>query len=396
MKDGWKLATVGDVCTYRPQRNGCADLKAESEVTFLPMEDLKAGAPHTEPRQTRPLQAVAKGYTYFQDGDLLLAKITPCFQNGKLAIAQGLTNGVGFGSTEYIVLRPGGEVSPKYVYYFLSRQEFRDGGVARMGGAVGQQRVPVEYVLTQHLPLPPLPEQQRIVAILDEAFAAIEQARANTEKNLQNARELFESYLNQMLTEKAEGWVEKRLGDVCTISSSLIDPRAPEQQHLRHVGAGNMEAETGALHSLMTAQQEGLISAKFAFDETAVLYSKIRPYLKKVARPSFAGLCSADVYPLVPGEKVTRDFLFYLLLTTDFTEYAIRGSARAGMPKVNRPHLFDYRAWLPAVATQQIICERLDQVSTESQGLQACYRRKLAALDNLRKSLLHQAFNGEM
>lgn len=242
-----------------------------------------------------------------------------------------------------------------------------------------------------------LAEQHRIVAILDEAFESIATVKANTEKNLQNARVLFESQLQAVFTERGEGWVEKRLGDVCAIFSTLVDPRKEDFIDLIHVGAGNIQSQTGVFVDLKTAREEGLISGKFLFDETMVLYSKIRPYLMKAARPDFNGLCSADMYPLSPlHNQITRDYLFHLLLSKPFTDYAIRGSARAGMPKVNREHLFEFRAWLPSVKKQMEQSAILDALHDETQRLASLYQKKLTALDDLRKSLLHQAFSGAL
>lgn len=245
--------------------------------------------------------------------------------------------------------------------------------------------------------IPPLPEQQRIVAILDAAFDGIATAQANAEQNLQNARSLFESHLQSVFIQRGEGWVEKKLRDVCAITSTLVDPRKDEFLDLTHVGAGNIESQTGAFVELKTAREEGLISGKFLFDESMVLYSKIRPYLMKVARPSFNGLCSADMYPLAPiPNEITRDFLFHLLLSKPFTDYAIQGSARAGMPKVNREHLFEYRAWLPDVKRQAELAAKLDALHEETQRLESLFQRKLAALAELKQSLLHQAFSGAL
>lgn len=244
---------------------------------------------------------------------------------------------------------------------------------------------------------PSLAEQQRIVTLLDEAFDGIATARANAEQNLQNARALFESHLQSVYSQGGDDWIERRLGEVCAITSTLVDPRKPEFLDLTHVGAGNIESKTGAFVELKTARQEGLISGKFLFDESMVLYSKIRPYLMKVARPDFSGLCSADMYPLTPLPGVAnKDYLFHLLLSKHFTDYAIQGSARAGMPKVNREHLFEFRVSLPSVNKQREIASKLDELHEEAQRLESIYQRKLAALDALKKSLLHQAFSGEL
>ena len=239
--------------------------------------------------------------------------------------------------------------------------------------------------------------QQRIVGILDEAFAGIAIAKANAEKNLKNARAIYDSHLQAVFTQRGEGWKDKRLNEVCAITSVLVDPRRDEFLNLTHVGAGNIESKTGVFVDLKTAREEALISGKFRFDESMVLYSKIRPYLMKVARPDFRGLCSADMYPLtpLPGE-ITRDYLFHLLLSKGFTDYAIKGSARAGMPKVNREHLFEFRVWLPDVKKQKVLARKLDELHEQTQRLESLYQRKLTALDALKQSLLHQAFSGQL
>jgi type I restriction enzyme S subunit len=189
--------------------------------------------------------------------------------------------------------------------------------------------------------------------------------------------------------------LERKLSEVCAITSTLVDPRKQTFLDLTHVGAGNIESKTGALIDLKTAREERLISGKFLFDSSMVLYSKIRPYLMKVARPDFSGLCSADMYPLAPDSgKITRDFLYHLLLSKRFTDYAIQGSARARMPKVNREHLFEFKFWLPDLKRQEQLASSLDKLHEETQHLAQLYEHKLAALEALKTSLLHQAFHG--
>ena len=291
-------------------------------------------------------------------------------------------------------LVPGKGIDPKFLYYYLGSivdllNDLGTGATFKelSGGKLKEVTVPV----------PALPEQQRIVGLLDEAFEGIGTAKANAEKNLQNARALFESHLQSVFTQRGKGWVEKRFDEVCAITSTLVDPRKKEFLDLTHVGAGNIESKTGVFVDLKTAREEGLISGKFLFDESMVLYSKIRPYLMKVARPDFEGLCSADMYPLAPIPNVaTRDYLFHLLLSKHFTDYAIQGSARAGMPKVNREHLFEFRVWLPEVKKQKQLAANLDGLHEETQRLAHLYERKLAALEALKKSLLHQAFTGAL
>lgn len=209
----WPSKTLAEVCQIRPpraeaRRNG----NGKELVSFVPMEDLGINQKFLKPNQTKPLAEVAGSYTYFAEGDVLLAKITPCFENGKLGIAANLINGVGFGSSEYIVFRPNTVLDSQWLYYYLAREDFRVEGAARMGGAVGHKRVSKEFIESYQIPLPALPEQQRIVGILDKTFNAIAAAKANAEQNLQNARALFESQLQAVFTERGDRWVETTIG----------------------------------------------------------------------------------------------------------------------------------------------------------------------------------------
>ena len=294
------------------------------------------------------------------------------------------------------MLTPKNELNSKFLFHLMTSPAYKD-FIAALSDGANINNLKFDDLRQFVIPVPPLAEQQRIVALLDEAFDGIATAKANAEKNLQNARAIFESHLQSVFTQRGDGWTEKRLADVCAITSKLVDPRKPEFLDLTHVGAGNIESKTGAFVELKTAREERLISGKFLFDESMVLYSKIRPYLMKVARPDFNGLCSADMYPLapIPGEA-DKDYLFHLLLSKHFTDYAIEGSARAGMPKVNREHLFEFRVFVPSVSKQREIAAKFDDLHGETQRLESIYQQKRTALAELKKSLLDRAFNGDL
>ena len=234
MKKGWPTKTLAKVCQIKPPKSEAREkVSASSLVSFLPMEDMGIDVKFVQATQTKPLSAVVGSYTYFADGDVLLAKITPCFENGKLGIADGLKNGIGFGSSEYFVFRPDPTVSKEWLCYFLSRETFRVEGAARMTGAVGHKRVSKEFIEEYSIPVPPLAEQQRIVGLLDEAFEGLATAKANAEKNLQNARALFESHLQSVFTQRGPGWVETTLEK---ISTNLDSKRVPITKNVRTSG----------------------------------------------------------------------------------------------------------------------------------------------------------------
>lgn len=180
------------------------------------------------------------------------------------------------------------------------------------------------------------------------------------------------------------------LGDVCSIESTLVDPHDSEYKALVHVGGANIQSGSGELTSLQTAQEEGVKSGKFLFTPEDVLYNKIRPYLRKVARPDFSGLCSADMYPLRPETKIIdKSFLFYVLLSEEFTDYAIRVSNRAGMPKVNRKDLFAFRFMLPSMTVQRRIARHLDEATGWAQSIAEETRRLEENARQLSHSFLH-------
>lgn len=266
-----------------------------------------------------------------------------------------------------------------------------------LGKGTAQKNLDVPALRAIRVPVPSVAEQRRVIGVVEGITEHLARASVNTAKNLTNSQELFDSCLQHVFQKQGADWTERRMDSLCAITSALVDPRHPEYQDLLHVGAGNMESKTGELAGLQTAREEGLISGKFLFDDSMVLYSKIRPYLMKVARPDFAGLCSADVYPLAPLHGViTRDYLFYLLLSQTFTDYAIQGSARAGMPKVNREHLFAFTAWIPPIPQQKKFATQLDALHTETQRLVRTYEKKQGALDALRCSVLSRAFAAQL
>ena len=392
MKAGWQIKPIGEVCEVvngGTPKTGTKEYWGGQHQWITPAEMGKRNSPYIGETERTVTDAGLQNSSarMLPPYSVILSSRAPI---GHLVInTEPMTTNQGCKG-----LVPSDPLHFKFLYYYLSSivDLLND-----LGSGATFKELSGGKLKEVGIPFPSLPEQQRIVGILDNAFDGIATAKANAEQNLQNARALFESHLQSVFTQRGEGWVEKKLSDVCAITSTLVDPRKKEFLDLTHVGAGNIESQTGVFVDLKTAREEGLISGKFLFDETMVLYSKIRPYLMKVARPDFNGLCSADMYPLAPlPNEITRDYLFHLLLSKPFTDYAIQGSARAGMPKVNREHLFEYRAWLPDVKRQAELTAQLDALHEETQRLESLYQRKLAALDELKKSLLHQAFSGAL
>lgn len=144
----------------------------------------------------RPWASVKKGYTNFRDGDVLFAKITPCMENGKVALCEGLLRGLGAGSTEFHVIRPGQcALEGKYLLFYLLQRSVRSNARLVMKGAAGQLRVPLDFLLELPVPLPPLPEQRRIVAEIEKQFTRL----ASAIELISAVRKRLETYLNSAL-----------------------------------------------------------------------------------------------------------------------------------------------------------------------------------------------------
>ncbi len=182
--------------------------------------------------QTRRLGEVKKGYTPFQTNDVLFAKITPCMENGKMAVAPDLCNKLGFGSTEFHVLRAYRGIEPKFIYYFVSSKSFRFNAEHNMTGAVGQRRVPTPYLETCSVPIPPTNEQRRIVAKIEELFSELDKGI----ESLKTARELLKIYRPAILKHAFEGkltapWREENRDKLETVVQLLTRIQQERRAH---------------------------------------------------------------------------------------------------------------------------------------------------------------------
>jgi type I restriction enzyme S subunit len=216
MKKGWQTVPLGEVCALNPRLTSSETRASVTEVSFVPMSAVDEVTGIIARPELRPYNQVRKGYTPFRDNDVLFAKITPCMQNGKAAVATGLHNGLGFGSTEFHVLRSKGEVLPRWVFYFVRRPQFRAAAEASFTGTAGQQRVPASFLERTQIPVPPLPEQERIVGILDEADA-LRQRRAQADRR---TAEFIPALFHEMFGDPVinrKRWPAKKVEALCDL-----------------------------------------------------------------------------------------------------------------------------------------------------------------------------------
>ncbi len=241
------------------------------------------------------------------------------------------------------------------------------------------------------IPLPPLTEQWRIAAILEEA----DEIR-HTWRQVCNAYErLRRAVFDDMFGDLSKIPRTTNFSDIAHIQQSLVDPKTQEYKSKLHVGPEHIEGGAGIIDwsRVQSAEKDNVISGKNAFDDSVVIYSKIRPSLNKVAMPDREGICSADMYVVSPRSgKSNKYFIHALLMGRDFIRYAETVSNRANIPKLNRAEVEGYRFACPELEQQALFEKRMRVVDTEFRSSKDA--RQYA--DALFTALQHRAFRGEL
>ncbi len=403
----WDNLKLKEICEIKPVKKQVKDVLVEKDqVSFVPMDNLGIDKKYFKPTQKRALGSVYKGYTYFGDNDVLLAKITPCFENGKLGIAKKLINGIGFGSSEFLVFRSKENLFPEYLYYFLSRASFRENGTRFMTGAVGHKRIPLDFIENINIPLPPLEEQKGIVAILDETFAGIDKAIENTEKNLANAKELFESYLNNIFTQKGDGWVETTLGECIDLLTGYAFKSQEYTEDLRGIkllrGDNILQGYFRWSGVKKWPEEKKYEFEKFLLQENDVVLAMDRTWVK--AGLKYAKI-TQDLLPCLLVQRVARlrakpilneNFLCHQISSKLFTDYVLSIQTGLGVPHISGKQIQAFSFRIPDYKTQKYLADHLDEILKDVQRLDAFYQQKLTALKELKQSLLQKAFAGEL
>ena len=259
-------------------------------------------------------------------------------------------------------------------------------------------------VKAQRIGFPDLSEQKRIVAILDEAFEGIGTAIANTEKNLANARELFEGYLTSIFTERGEGWVERRLGDIAETQYGLSEKMNEDRLGYKIFRMGEVQGgrltDTGEMKCADITQEEFL---KYKLHPGDVLFNRTNSYelVGKTGIFNIVGdYCFASYLVKVQADRsaITPEFLNYFMNSSVFQESVKQKASRSiNQANINATILSKELILLPRTVSDQVgIVRKLDDFSSETQRLRSIYQAKLACLAGLKQAILHKAFAGEL
>jgi type I restriction enzyme S subunit len=367
--NGWPVKTLGDALvrteTVNPQERPNSEFEYV-DVSSVSNESFEV----TDTQRLKGKDAPSRARRMIRANDVLFATIRPTLR--RIAVVPERLDGQ-VCSTGYFVMRPKPDLDSRFLFYSLFTNTFMDQMEALQTGA-SYPAVNDSQVRAQLVPVPPLPEQRRIVGILDEAFAGIATAKANAEKNLRNARELFESHLHSEHEERA------LLGELVDIKTGKLDANA---------------AVEGGEYPFFTCSREIFAIDKYAFDCEAILLAgnnAVGDFNVKHYKGKFNAYQRTYVITVNASKRVLYRFLYFQMLKS-LKQFKSQ-SVGTGTKFLKMGMITGLEIALPSVEEQKRIVDTMDAVRVEAERLASLYQQKLSALDGLKKSLLHQAFSG--
>lgn len=400
MKAGWRVKNLGDVCNLigggTPSKDN-ADFYT-GNIPWATVRDMRSDViTDTEHKITEA--AIKNSSTnIIPSGSVIIATRVGlgkvCLLNQDTAINQDLRG---------IFPKDEAKLSTRFLFWWL--KSVADVIVAEGTGAT-VQGVKLPFVKSLQIPLPPLPEQQRIVAILDEAFAAIAAARANAEQNSQNARALFESYLQSVFSQRGEGWVETTIGNQVDFLAGFAfksTQYTESKDGIRLIRGDNIvqgQLRWDGVKYLPRASAENY--SQFYFEENDIVLAMDRPWV--AAGLKVACITNNDL-PALQVQRTARlrvkpnihwKYLFHMIRSSKFVTYLLDGQTGLGVPHISGKQILSFEFAMPPLNQQQLIVQKLDALDDKTQRLESLYQRKIAALDELKQSLLQQAFSGQL
>ena len=394
MKKGWQTKTLGEICDIerggspRPIQNFITT--DTNGINWIKIGDATASGKYIYKTEEKIKPDGVKRSRMVYEGDFILSnsmsfgrpyimKTTGCIHDGWLVLHQP-------------------KVDPDYLYHVLG-SDLVFSQFDRLAAGSTVRNLNIGLAKSVEIPIPPLAEQQRIVGILDEAFEGIATAKANAEKNLQNARAIFESHLQSVFAQRGPGWAEKKLGKLSKISYGYTESACAEQvgpKFLRITDIQDNCVDWAIVPYCPIAasdfQKYKLAEGDIVFARTGATTGK--SYL--ITAPPDAVFASYLIRVQLYAKELLPPFLFFYFQTQSYWENIKSGSSGSAQGGFNATKLGELVIPYPKLMQQQIIIAKLNELTEETQRLGSIYQQKLAALEALKKSLLNQAFTGEL
>jgi type I restriction enzyme S subunit len=399
MKKGWQTKTLGEICDI--ERGGSPRpiqhfiTTDPNGINWIKIGDATASGKYIYKTEEKIKPEGVKRSRMVYEGDFILSnsmsfgrpyimKTTGCIHDGWLVLHQP-------------------KVDSDYLYYALSSDLVFD-QFDRLAAGSTVRNLNIGLAKSVEIPVPPLPEQQRIVGLLDEAFEGLATAKANAEKNLLNARAIFESHLQSVFTQRGPGWVDRTLGAEIDLLAGFAFKSAQytiDEDDIRLLRGDNIIQGCLRWDDVKRWPADDIGDyERYQLEEGDVVLAMDRPWVK--AGLKHATISSDDLPCLLVqrtarlrgGANLDNRFLKLLIGSEAFTSHILGVQTGIGVPHISGQQIKDFEFARPPLAEQRRIADNLDSLHEQTQRLAAIYSRKHAALEALKKSLLHQAFTG--
>jgi type I restriction enzyme, S subunit len=392
----YRTARFGDICEINPKMPKSIDDRATA--SFLPMAAVSEEG-RISFEEERPVAAVKKGYTYFERGDVLVAKITPCFENGKASRTSSLSKPFGFGSTEFHVLRAANDILPDFLFYKIWSSSFRELGAQNMTGSAGQKRVPVDFLKRLEIRLPSFDEQRRIATILDKA----DSLRSRRRHALNLFEELMQSaFLEMFGTSQKETAVSKAISlqEFADIQVGFAFKSADYTEvhdSVRLCRGANVLPNRIDWSDLAKWPNERMDEfLDFQLQEGDIVIAMDRPWISsgfKVARVSAKDLPALLVQRVARVRPKSRDdgeFLFALIRSPAFTSHF--RPTETTVPHISPTEIRSFVLHPPKVSERRSFADFTRRIRHSTSFAMAAYKNS----DTLFSSLQSRAFSGQL
>lgn len=417
---GWALYRMRQICEINPSKTETSGLDPSLEVSFLPMEKLGENGILTLD-VTKQLGEVRQGFTYFRDCDVVFAKITPSFENGKVAICRNLQNGIGFGTTELHVLRPRRILcEPSYIFYVVSSSGFRQLGIASMQGVAGQQRVTEQFLANFPVLLPSLPEQRAIADFLDRETAKIDALIARKQRLLELLAERRQALITHAVTKgldpdapmKDSGveWLGeipahweaiklRYLTDYPLQYGSNALSESDDRNLPRYIRITDIDDDGSLRQDIFRSLPEDL-AEPFILEEGDILFArsgatvgKTLLYEQRWGKACFAGY----LIRMRPDTgKVLPEFIKYFTETANYWDWVRNSTIQATIQNVSAEKYSDLTVPIPGIQLQERIVEHLKSETNQIGLLSLKTSTVIDRLQERRTVLINDAVTGKI
>lgn len=395
--EAWKVKKMKYISTVNPTKESDFDKTSDEMVTFLPMENVsESGQVCCDNKKS--ISSLSTGFTYFKKNDVIIAKITPCFENGKGALLNKLDTEIGFGSTEFHVLRAVESSSPAFLFYITRTYQFRTLGEAFMTGAAGQKRVPTDFIEEFFIALPSLSEQTTIAAFLDRKTAEIDSIIAKKERLIELYEEEKAAVINHAVTKGLDPDAKMKDSGIEWLGEIPEHWGISRMKFLSEIKTGDKdteEKEENGLYPFYVRSQTIEQISTYSFDGEAILTAGDGVGVGKVFHYVNGKFdYHQRVYKISDFKIINGNFLFYYMQDSFYKE-VIGISAKSTVDSLRLPMLQNFPVVIP-INEQTAIVQHIETKCSHIDAIISKFKRQIELLKEYRTALISEAVTGKI